>query len=160
MIAAKQSTFDSCNSFQNLIVRHFKLEGVAGSTGDKSDKIGGTVGKPDENELLKRLAISIHKCLFQNRRLSPDCHGTFEKPKHVELEHGDLSFEELESDEFDGLSNESLPMVNPFKERAEKCETISKQLLEIVYKYWGKAMALQKGALEAKSNATISTVPQ
>ncbi|KAJ2083755.1 hypothetical protein GGI09_007340 [Coemansia sp. S100] len=155
MIAAKQSTFDSCNSLQNLIVRHFKLEGVAGSTSDKNDKIGGgTVGKPDENELLKRLAISIHKCLFQNRRLSPDCHGTFEKPKHVELERRDLSFEELEeleelesdeleSDELDGLISESLPMVNPFKERAEKCETISKQLLEIVDKYWKQAMALQ-----------------
>ncbi|KAJ1925276.1 hypothetical protein LPJ71_000232 [Coemansia sp. S17] len=61
MITAKESAFYSHESFMSTIVNNFKLEG----------------GKPDKNELLKRLAISIHKCLFRNRRLSPDCHGTF-----------------------------------------------------------------------------------
>ncbi|KAJ2065910.1 hypothetical protein GGH13_005927 [Coemansia sp. S155-1] len=163
MLTAKRSAFKDYESFEDMIVNNFKPEGVAGST---SDKIGasGAGGKPDENELLKRLAISIHECLFKNRRLTPDFHGTFEKRKHVEPERRELSLEEeLEAVRLRGQApptREILPMVNPFKERAEKWKDISKELLAFTNVYWEQAMALQKDALEAKSNVAIGSISQ
>ncbi|KAJ2061145.1 hypothetical protein GGI17_003255 [Coemansia sp. S146] len=140
MLVAKQSAFNDYESFRDLVVNNFKPEGAKG----------------DENKLVKDLALLLYLCLFQNRHLSPDCRGTRLKRKHVEPEHHELSFEE----ELDRLSNESLPMVNPFEERAKICDKISQQLLAIVNVYWKKAMDLQKKAIEAKSNAAIGNIPQ
>ncbi|KAJ2111307.1 hypothetical protein IW146_005446 [Coemansia sp. RSA 922] len=179
MITAKQSTFDSCNSFQNLIVRHFKLEGVAGSTSDRigaNSEVGeigvGSAGaeigtssendtsdEGDESDLLEGLAFELHECLFQNLSLSPDCRGTFEKPKCDEqnpTDSGALSGWRARK----GRLGKLLPMVNPLEERAKIWKDISKQLLEIVDKYWKQAMALQEDALEAKSNVAIGTILQ
>ncbi|KAJ2022052.1 hypothetical protein H4S03_009591 [Coemansia sp. S3946] len=165
MLTAKSYAFKDSELFKSTIVNRFKSEGVAGSTGDKSDKIGGgTVGKPDENELLKRLAISIHECLFQNPSLIPDFHGTFEKPKCGEQTLLNLSVQErLEAVRLHGqvpLTSEIPPMVNPFKERAEKWKDISEELLAFINVYWEQAMDLQKDALKAKSNVAIGTIPQ
>ncbi|KAJ2068800.1 hypothetical protein GGH13_004773, partial [Coemansia sp. S155-1] len=165
MITAKESAFNNPELFKSSIVNHFKPEGVAGSTSDKGDKLGGgTVGKPDESELLKRLAISLHECLFKNPSLNPDFHGTVEKQKCGEQTLPNLSVQErLEAVRLHGqvpLTSEIPPMVNPFKERAEKWKDISEELLAFTNVYWEQAMALQKDALKAKSNATISTIPQ
>ncbi|KAJ2040520.1 hypothetical protein IW146_000139 [Coemansia sp. RSA 922] len=144
MITAKMSAFSSPESFMSTIVNHFKPEGDNG----------------EESDLLKRLAMSIHKCLFRNRRLTPDCHGTFEMQKHVELERCELSIDELEAYELDSLLDESLPRVNPFKERAEKWKEISKQLLAFTNVFWEKAMELQKEANKANSNTAIGNIYQ
>ncbi|KAJ2752791.1 hypothetical protein GGI19_003584 [Coemansia pectinata] len=152
--------FINHESFMHSIVNHFKPEGVASSA---SGEIGAG-GETDENDLLKNLAILLHMRLFQNRRLTLDYHGAIEKPNHVEPERRYLSFEEeldeeLEADELDGLSSESLPMVDPFEERAKICDKISKQLLATTNDYWKKAMGLQKKAIEAKSNVAIDNIP-
>ncbi|KAJ2094400.1 hypothetical protein IW146_010682, partial [Coemansia sp. RSA 922] len=144
MLAAKQSAFTDYESFRDIVINYFKPEG----------------GKPDEGKLIKDLAFLLYMRLFQNHLLSPDCCGICLKRKHVEPEHRKLSFEELEADELDSLSNESLPMVNPLEERAKIWKDISENLLEIVDKYWKQAMALQKDALKSKSNAAIGTIPQ
>ncbi|KAJ2049462.1 hypothetical protein H4S04_003210 [Coemansia sp. S16] len=145
MIMAKESAFYCHESFRDFIVRYFKLEG----------------GKPDKNELLKRLAISIHKCLFQNCRLTPDCHGTFEKRKHVEPERRELSIKkELDAYELCYISSKRLSRVNPFKERAEKWKEISKQLLAFANAFWEKAMDLQKKANEANGDTAIGNIYQ
>ncbi|KAJ2259086.1 hypothetical protein GGI13_000147, partial [Coemansia sp. RSA 455] len=165
MITAKESAFNNPELFKSSIVNHFKPEGVAGSISDKGDKIGGgTVGKPDESELLKRLAISLHECLFKNPSLNPDFHGTVEKPKCGEQTLPNLSVQErLEAVRLHGqvpLTREIPPMVNPFKERAEKWKDISEELLAFTNVYWEQAMSLQKAALKAKSNAATGTIPQ
>ncbi|KAJ2098908.1 hypothetical protein GGI16_004150 [Coemansia sp. S142-1] len=111
MLAAKRYAFDNPKSFMNTIVNRFKPEG----------------GKLDEGKLIKDLASLLYKRLFQNRRLSPDCYGIRLKRKHVEPEHRELSFKELEADELDSLSNESLPMVNPLEGRAKIWKDISEK---------------------------------
>ncbi|KAJ2404476.1 hypothetical protein GGF41_007204, partial [Coemansia sp. RSA 2531] len=144
MILAKESAFHCHELFMSTVINNFKPEG----------------DKPDKNELLKNLAFLFYKRLFQNPDLTPDCHGTIEKRKHVEPEHCDLSIEELEADELDSLLNESFPMVNPFKERAEEWKDISKQLLAFTNVFWEKAMDLQKKANKANGNTAIANIYQ
>ncbi|KAJ2041051.1 hypothetical protein H4S04_001639 [Coemansia sp. S16] len=166
MLTAKRYVFKDSELFKDTIVNQFKPEGVADSTSDKGDKIGasGAGGKPDENELLKRLAISLHECLFKNPRLNPDFHGTVEKQKCGEQTLPNPSVQErLEAVRLYGQvppTSEITPMVNPFKERAEKWKDISEELLAFTNVYWEQAMAFQKDALKAKSNAATGTIPQ
>ncbi|KAJ2461274.1 hypothetical protein GGI03_005077 [Coemansia sp. RSA 2337] len=75
MITAKMSAFSSPESFMSTIVNNFKPEGDNG----------------EESNPIKNLAFLLYKRLFQNPDLTPDCHGTFEKRKHVEPERRELS---------------------------------------------------------------------
>ncbi|KAJ2881489.1 hypothetical protein H4R27_004055 [Coemansia aciculifera] len=150
-VLAKRYAFINHESFMHSIVNHFKPEVASSAGGDI-----GAGGETDENDLFKKLAILLHMRLFQNRRLTPDYHGTIEKSKYVEPERRYLSFKEeldkeLETDELDGLSSESLPMVDPFEERAKMCDKISKQLLAATNDYWKKAMDLQKRRLKQRA---------
>ncbi|KAJ2886402.1 hypothetical protein H4R27_000693 [Coemansia aciculifera] len=143
MLTAKQSAFYDYESFRDLVVNNFKPEGDKG----------------DESNLLENLAFELHDCLFQNRHLSPDCRGTRLKIKYDERNPTDsgalLGWRARKTQR-----SESLPMVNPFKERAKIWKDISKQLLEIANDYFAEAMDLQKKAIEAKSNAAIDNIPQ
>ncbi|KAJ1925872.1 hypothetical protein LPJ71_000020 [Coemansia sp. S17] len=114
MITAKMSAFSSPESFMSTIINHFKPEGDNG----------------EESDLLKNLAFVLREELFQNPDLTPDCHGTFEKRKHVEPERRELpNKKELKAYELYYILSKKLSRVNPFKERAEKWKEISKQLL-------------------------------
>ncbi|KAJ1925054.1 hypothetical protein LPJ71_000311 [Coemansia sp. S17] len=144
MITAKESAFYSPELFRDFIVRYFKLEGDKG----------------EESDLLKNLAFVLREYLFQNPDLTLDFHGTFKKRKHVEPARRELSIEELETDELDSLLNKIFPMVNPFKERAEKWREISKQLLAFTNVFWEKAMDLQKEANKANGNTAIGNIYQ
>ncbi|KAJ2258437.1 hypothetical protein GGI13_000610 [Coemansia sp. RSA 455] len=144
MIMAKESAFYSPELFRDFIVRHFKPEG----------------NKGEESDLLKSLAFVLREYLFQNPDLTLDFHGTYKKRKHVEPARRELSIEELEADELDSLLNKMFPMVNPFKERAEKWKDISKQLLAFANVFWEQAMDLQKEANEANGNTAIGNIYQ
>ncbi|KAJ1925839.1 hypothetical protein LPJ71_000029 [Coemansia sp. S17] len=144
MITAKESAFYSPELFRDFIVRYFKMEGDKG----------------EESDLLKSLAFVLREYLFQNPDLTLDFHGTYKKRKHVEPARRELSIEELETDELDSLLNKIFPMVNPFKERAEKWKEISKQLLAFANAFWEKAMDLQKEANKVNGNMAIGNIYQ
>ncbi|KAJ2257700.1 hypothetical protein GGI13_000812 [Coemansia sp. RSA 455] len=145
MITAKVSAFSSPESFMSTIVNNFKPEGDNG----------------EESDLLKNLAFVLREELFQNPDLTPNCHGTFEKRRHVEPERRELSNKkELKAYEFYYISSKRLPRVNPFKERAEKWKEISKQLLAFINVFWEMAMDLQKKANEANGNTAIGNIYQ
>ncbi|KAJ2116762.1 hypothetical protein IW146_001274 [Coemansia sp. RSA 922] len=145
MITAKMSAFSSPESFMSTIVNNFKPEGDNG----------------EESNPIKNLAFLLYKRLFQNPDLTPDCHGTFEKRKHVEPKRRELSIKkELDAYELCYISSKRLSRVNPFKERAEKWKEISKQLLAFANAFWEKAMDLQKKANEANGNTAIDNIYQ
>ncbi|KAJ2418461.1 hypothetical protein GGF41_005045, partial [Coemansia sp. RSA 2531] len=161
MLTAKRYAFKDSESFMNTIVNHFKLEDCASGKSDeiRASDTSDEGDEGDESDLLEGLAFELHECLFQNLSLSPDCRGTFEKPKCDEqnpTDGGALSGWRARK----GRLGKLLPMVNPLEERAKIWKDISKQLLEIVDKYWKQAMALQEDALEAKSNVAIGTILQ
>ncbi|KAJ2114089.1 hypothetical protein IW146_003362 [Coemansia sp. RSA 922] len=143
MITAKMSAFSSPESFMSTIANHFKPEGDNG----------------EESDLLKNLAFVLREYLFQNPDLTLDFHGTFEKRKHVEPERRELpNKKELKAYELYYILSKIFPMVNPFKERAEKWKEISKQLLAFTNVFWEKAMDLQKEANEANGNTAIDNI--
>ncbi|KAJ2740049.1 hypothetical protein GGI20_006014 [Coemansia sp. BCRC 34301] len=132
---AKENSFDTANLFMARIIEHFKADDA-------------------NSDLLMDLAEKLHECLFVNTEFEDRYHGTLIKKDKVGQSMAGLSLEERrkarESHGRSTISGNTLHEIDPFKERADKWEAFSEQLLESTNIYWSDAMALQKEAIEAR----------
>ncbi|KAJ2909612.1 hypothetical protein GGI21_001706, partial [Coemansia aciculifera] len=95
----------------------------------------------DDNDLLKRLATRFYMALFQNRKVSPDCHGTAKKAKYSTQTKDTVS--DSDDDDFWTKSGE---IVDPFVERVNEKDVILKTLLVLIDRYWKDSVAAQHAA--------------
>ncbi|KAJ2727865.1 hypothetical protein IW152_006108, partial [Coemansia sp. BCRC 34962] len=134
----KQSHLSAYATFMNKIVRFFKAD-------------------DDNHKLLRGLAVSLYKLLFQNPTLDSDYHGISLKtaePKLSEL----LFLEILETSkhhEPSAQASEDSSTINPFVKRAKEWKKISQDLLGLTNVCWKLAIEYQEAEIKGKSSAVM-----